>query len=74
MHAAALAYAGARGSLDAQEQAELLALRRFRDGITGLRCELAAGVTSDDGEPITRELAVETIDALLALCEVGLSP
>lgn len=68
LHHSALSYAGACGSLDAGERAELLALRRFRDGVVDLRQEFATGQTSD-GEAIAdaRELGVETIDALLML-------
>lgn len=64
----ALAYARDAGDLTADERAELLALRRFRDGVKALRSEMAAGRT-DEGEAITepREHAVETIDAFLAL-------
>lgn len=63
---AALDYAGSCGNLDAAERAELLALRRFREGVVGLRAELVAGIT-DMGERVDRKLAIETIDALLLL-------
>jgi hypothetical protein len=62
----ALAYAGALGNLSAGERAEIDALRRFRDGVLALRGEIANGKTAM-GEAMDRELAVETIDALLAV-------
>jgi hypothetical protein len=64
----ALSYAGARGSLDAAERAELLDQRRFREGVISLRGELVTGNIAD-GEPIGEVSVhvVETIDALLAL-------
>lgn len=54
------------GNLDAAERAELTALRRFREGVEGLRVELAQGYEAT-GEVILkgREHAIETIDALL---------
>jgi hypothetical protein len=67
----ALDYAASCGNLDAAERAELLALRRFRDGVVALRAELATGQA--DGEPIANaaEHAVETIDAFLLMEGVG---
>lgn len=59
LHRSALAYAAARGNLDAGERAELHALRQFRDGIAALRVELS--------EERTAQLACETIDALFSL-------
>lgn len=66
LHDAGVQLAAALGSLDAAERAELTALRRFRDGVVALRGELAAGKTAT-GETVDCALAVETIDALLAL-------
>lgn len=60
----ALSYAGAMGALDAAQQAELRELRRFRDGVVGLRAELAAG-----------DFAAETINALFTMYPLAaLSP
>lgn len=61
LHHMALGYAAARGDLAAAERAELLALRRLRDGIVALRQELY-----DDARS-TASMAIETIDALLLL-------
>jgi hypothetical protein len=46
---------------DPLHPAELVALRRFRDGILGLRAEMAAAVAPELDQPI------ETIDALLTM-------
>lgn len=58
----ALDFAGRSGSLDASERAELLALRRFRDGIAALRTEIA-----DRGGEAKHGEIVETINAFLAI-------
>ena len=60
----ALSYAGAMGSLDAAQQAELRELRRFRDGVVDLRGEIA-----DVRGPDHRVLSgvVETINALFTV-------
>lgn len=63
LHHSALSYAATRGDLAAGERAELLALRRFRDGIVALRQELHENV---DGQA-SASLAIETIDAFLTL-------
>lgn len=74
LHHSALSYAATRGDLAAAERAELLALRWFRDGIVALRGELVEGLTSD-GEAIcdanSRHFAVESIDAVLAMCDAA---
>lgn len=59
LHDAALGYAAAHGSPNADELAELAALRRFRDGIAALRAELTA--CSD------LNLVKDTIAALFAM-------
>lgn len=64
LHDAGVRLAAALGNLDAAERAEFEALRRFRDGVVAMRSEVAVGRT-DAGEPLTFELVVETIDALL---------
>lgn len=66
LHDAGVRLAAALGNLDAAERAELAALRRFREGVEGLRVELAQGY-EETGEVILegREHAIETIDALL---------
>ena len=63
---AALEYAASRGSLDAKERAELIALRRFKLGALGMYDELADGRTQL-GEPITSpvEHVRATFDAML---------
>lgn len=63
LHRSALAYAAARGNLDAGERAKLHALRRFRDGVAALRTELHE---NRDGLASV-SLAIETIDAFFAL-------
>lgn len=65
LYDAGVRLAAARGSLDAAERSELTALRRLRDGIIGLRGEVAAGKTAT-GEPVDRALVVETLDAMLS--------
>lgn len=64
---AALEYAAKQGSLDAAERAELIALRRFRDGMIGLRQELATGEAVDVFGKVSdlTTHAIETIDAML---------
>lgn len=66
LHDAGIRLAAAPGNVDAAERAELTALRRFREGVEGLRVELAQGYEAT-GEVILkgREHAIETIDALL---------
>lgn len=64
LHDAGIRLAAARGNLDAAERAELIALRRFRDGVVALRGEITAGGTDLD-EPVDRALIAQTIDALL---------
>jgi hypothetical protein len=63
----ALDFAGRAGSLDAAERAELLALRRFRDGIVSLRAEI-----TEHGD-CEHEWIAETIDAFFTLEGVGSS-
>lgn len=64
----ALACAAAAGSMDAAERAELDALRRFRDGVVGLRAELtSARQLSGDAHEGALAEAVQTIDALFAI-------
>lgn len=66
LHDAGVRLAAALGNLDAAERAELVALRRFREGVEALRGEMATGQDyegSSISEP--REHAIETVDALL---------
>jgi hypothetical protein len=64
----ALAYAGAAGNLSAAERAELEALRRFAEGVTALRGELARG------ERILAAETIETIDALFVMLGPSIGP
>lgn len=64
----ALSYAASCGNLDAAERAELLALRRFRDGVVSMRGDIvAARRLSGDAHDGALAEAAETIDALLSL-------
>lgn len=71
LHHMALEYAAAQGNLDAGERAELLSLRRFRDGMIALRgevvqgCEVDGRVIDDIGIHV-----VGTIDAVLTMSGV----
>lgn len=65
---AALAYAGTAGNLGAAERFELEQLRRFRDGVTSLRNEFAAGRDFEGKAIVDADAAhhaIESIDALL---------
>lgn len=59
LHDAGVQFAAALGSLDAADLAELVALRRFRDGVVVLRKEM-----QDDRDAV---YWADTIDALLEL-------
>lgn len=62
----ALDFAARRGQLDAAEHAELVALRRFRDGIVSLRGEI-----EERGGETKHGQIVETINAFFTLEGVG---
>lgn len=71
----ALALASTMGSLDAKERAELDALRRMREGIMGLRTELAHAMSmSGDAHAGALDEAVDTIDALFSTSYPEIKP